>query len=29
MPLINYKIHLEPKWIEDCILSSYGENNGC
>ena len=22
MPLINYKVHLELNWIEDCILSS-------
>ena len=22
MPLINFKIHLELNWIEDCILSS-------
>ena len=22
MPLINYKIHLELNWIEDCIPSS-------
>ena len=24
IPLINYKIHLELNWIEDCILSSAG-----
>ena len=24
MPLINYKIHLELNWIEDCILSRAG-----
>ena len=26
MPLINYKIHLELNWIEDCILSSAGDS---
>ena len=26
MPLINYKIHLELNWIEDCILSSAGNS---
>ena len=26
MPLINYKIHLELNWIEDCILSNDGDS---
>ena len=26
MPLINYKIHLQLNWIEDCILSSAGDS---
>ena len=26
MPLINCKVHLELKWIEDCILSSAGNS---
>ena len=26
MSLINCKIHLEPNWIEDCILSSVGDS---
>ena len=26
MPLINYKVHLELNWIEDCILSSTGDS---
>ena len=26
MPLINYKIHLELNWTEDCILSSAGDS---
>ena len=26
MSLINCKIHLEPNWIEDCILSSAGDS---
>ena len=26
MLLINYKIHLEFNWIEDCILSSAGDS---
>ena len=26
MPLSNCKIHLELKWIEDCILSSDGDS---
>ena len=26
IPLINYKIHLELNWIEDCILSSAGNS---
>ena len=26
MPLINCKVHLELKWIEDCILSNLGDS---
>ena len=26
MPLINCKAHLEPNWIEDCILSRIGDS---
>ena len=26
MPLINFKVHLELNWIEDCILSSGGNS---
>ena len=26
MSLINYKIHIELNWIEDCILSSVGDS---
>ena len=26
MPLINFKIHLELNWIEDCILSGAGDS---
>ena len=26
MPLMNYKIYLKLKWIEDCILSSTGNS---
>ena len=26
MPLINFKIHLELNWIEDCILTSAGNS---
>ena len=26
MSLINCKTHLEPNWIEDCILSSAGDS---
>ena len=26
MSLINFKIHLELNWIEDCILSSAGDS---
>lgn len=26
MPLINYKVHLQLNWIENCILSSVGNS---
>ena len=26
MPLINFKVHLELNWIEDCILSSAADS---
>ena len=26
MPLINFKVHIELNWIEDCILSSGGNS---
>ena len=26
IPSINYKIHFELNWIEDCILSSAGDS---